>query len=258
MANIELFDTHVHLNSKRYGRDLEQVISRATKAGVTKMAVVGFDEPSNKKAIELAERYDFIYAVVGIHPSDAKSATAASWPLLQKQLQHEKVVALGECGLDYYHDTTFNDIQHEVFKKQLAIAKQRQLPLVIHMRDSIADTYQILQNDGANLCGVVHCYSGDVKMMHKFLELGFYIGLDGPLTFQNAQSVHEIAKAVPIDRLVLETDAPYLTPQPYRGKRNEPAYLTYIAKQVAELRNMTYEAVCEITTANALKLYKIE
>jgi len=240
-----------------YKNDLEDVIQRALEVGVTKMAVIGFDAPSNTLAINLAENYESIYAVVGIHPSDAKRATKNSWTVLRKQLKHPKVVALGECGLDYYHDTSFNDIQHEVFKKQLEIAKEMNLPIVVHMRDSVNDTYEILRDEGHGLSGVLHCYSGDVEMMHKFLTLGFYIGLNGPVTFKNAHSVHAVAKAVPIDRLVIETDAPYLTPAPYRGKRNEPAYISYVAEKIAELKGLTYEEVCRITTENGSKMYGI-
>jgi len=258
MAKIELFDTHVHLNSKMYEADLDEVIHRAVEAGVTRMAVIGFDEPSNARALELAEQYESIYAVVGIHPSDAKSATDDSWPLLRQQLTHPKVVALGECGFDYYHDTSFNDIQRDVFKKQLEIAKEMDMPIVVHMRDSTHDTYEMLNDEGRGLSGVVHCYSGDVLMMQKFLDLGFYIGLDGPVTFKNAHNVHEIAKVVPIDRLVIETDGPYLTPTPNRGKRNEPAYVSYVAEKIAELKGMTYEEVCRITTENGLKMYRLE
>ena len=252
-----LFDTHVHLNSTLYKKDLGEVIQRALIAGVTRMAVVGFDAPSNARAIELAEQYEFIYAVVGVHPSDARSATEAGWIKLREQLKHPKVVALGECGFDYYHDTSFNEIQREVFKKQLEIAKEMNLPIVVHMRDSVEDTYEMLSSEGRGLDGVLHCYSGDVAMMHKFLDLGFYIGLDGPVTFKNAHSVHAVAKAVPIDRLVIETDGPYLTPAPYRGKRNEPAYVTYVARKIAELKGMTYPEVCKITTENALAMYRM-
>ena len=252
-----LFDTHVHLNSKMYKKDLAEVIERALEVGVTKMAVVGFDAPSNLRAIQLAEENESIYAVVGVHPSDAKSATEASWTALREQLKHPKVVALGECGFDYYHDTSFNDIQREVFKRQLEIAKEVKIPIVVHMRDSVDDTYEMLRDEGKGLGGVLHCYSGDLKMMYKFLDLGFYIGLDGPVTFKNARGVHEIAKAVPLDRLVIETDAPYLTPAPYRGKRNEPAYLSYVAEKIADLRGMSYEEVCRITTENGLRMYKM-
>ena len=253
-----LFDTHVHLNSHLYKEDLEEVIQRGIEAGVTRLAVIGFDEPSNARAIQLSEAYECIYAVVGIHPSDARSATAASWPLLREQLKHPKVVALGECGFDYYHDTSFNDIQHQVFKKQLEIAKEMHMPIVVHMRDSVEDTYDMLHEHGTGLTGVIHCYSGDIHMMHQFLDLGFYIGLDGPVTFKNAHGVHEVAKAVPMDRLVIETDGPYLTPAPYRGKRNEPAYVSYVAKKIAELKGISYEEVCKMTTENGLKMYNLK
>lgn len=253
-----LFDTHVHLNSDKYKEDLDEVIERALDAGVNLMAVVGFDEASNARAIELAQQYEFIYAVVGVHPSDARSATEAGWVKLRNQLKHPKVVALGECGLDYYHDTSFNDIQYEVFKKQLEIAKETKMPIVVHMRDSVADTYEMLLRYGRGLSGVVHCYSGDVQMMHKFIGLGFYIGLDGPVTFKNAHAVHKVAKEVPINKLVIETDGPYLTPAPYRGKRNEPAYVRYVAEKIAELKGLSYEEVCKITTQNGLKMYNMK
>lgn len=253
-----LFDTHVHLNSKMYTEDLEKVIARALAAGVMRMAVIGFDASSNAHAIELTEQYDCIYAVVGIHPSDARSAMGAGWTVLRGQLEHPRVVALGECGFDYYHDTSFNDIQRAVFKKQLEIAKEMNMPIVVHMRDSIEDTYDMLCTEGRGLGGVIHCYSGDARMMHKFLDLGFYIGLGGPVTFKNAHSAHEVARAIPMDRLVIETDGPYLTPAPYRGRRNEPAYVSYVAKKIAELRGMGYEEVCKITTENGLKMYKMK
>jgi len=253
-----LFDTHVHLNSNLYQNDLQEVIERAIEAGVTQMAVIGFDLPSSQRAIELAEQYEFIYAVVGIHPSDAKTATEATWPQLVEMLKHPKVVALGEIGFDYYHDTSFNDIQRDVFIKQLAIAHEMDMPIVVHMRDSVQDTYEMLRDHAQGLTGVCHCYSGDAEMLPKFLDLGFYIGLDGPVTFKNAHSVHEVAKAVPLDRLVIETDGPYLTPAPYRGKRNEPAYVTYIAQAIAELKGVSYEEVCRITTENGLQLYRLD
>ena len=255
---VELFDTHVHLNSPMYKKDLDKVIKRALVAGVTKMTVIGFDASSNIRAIELANKYECIYAVVGIHPSDARNTTEKSWSVLREQLAHPKVVALGECGFDYYHDTSFNDIQYDVFKKQLKIAKELCKPIVVHMRDSVADTYEMLRDYGKGLSGVLHCYSGDVLMMDKFLDLGFYIGIDGPVTFKNAHNVHDVAKAVPIDRLVIETDGPYLTPAPYRGKRNEPAYLSYVAKKISELKELSYEEVCMITTENGLKMYKMK
>ena len=241
-----------------YKEDVHEVIARAIESKVTHMAVIGFDIPSSRRAIELAQQYDEIYAVVGIHPSDAKTATEETWPELKEMLLHPKVVALGEIGFDYYHDTSFNDIQRTVFMKQLEIAKEMDVPIVIHMRDSVQDTYEILRDYGQGLTGVCHCYSGDVLMLPKFLELGFYIGLDGPVTFKNAHNVHEVAQAVPLDRLVIETDGPYLTPTPYRGKRNEPAYVAYIAQSIADLKGVRYDEICSITMQNGLSLYRIK
>jgi TatD DNase family protein len=252
-----LFDTHVHLNSDRYKDDINQVINRALDRGVCKMLVVGYDAASNTRAIQLAEAHDAIYAAVGIHPSDARSASSQGWEVLRKQLAHPKVVALGECGLDYYHDTSFNDVQHAVFKYQLALAKALDMPVVVHVRESIDDTYAMLRKYGAGVGGVIHCYSGSACEMAQFLDLGFYIGLDGPVTFKNAHEVQEVAKKVPLDRLLLETDAPYLTPHPYRGKRNEPAHVVYVAEKIAELRGMSYKEVCRVTTENGLRLFKI-
>ena len=253
-----LFDTHVHLNSKLYAdAEIPEIISRANAAGVKKMAVIGFDLPSSQEAIALAEKYEGVYAVVGIHPSDAKSATESSWDEIRRMLYHPKVVALGEIGFDYYHDTSFVDIQKTVFERQLEIAKEMDVPIVVHMRDSIADVYETLKEKGQGLRGVVHCFSGDVAAMNRFLDLGFHIGLDGPVTFKNAKMVHEVAKAVPIERLVIETDGPYLAPSPHRGKRNEPAYVAYVAQKIAELKAMSYEDVCRITYENGKELYGI-
>ena len=253
-----LFDTHVHLNSHLYtDEEIPEIIERANEAGVMKMAVIGFDIPSSAHAIRLAENFEGVYAVVGIHPSDAKTATEESWQELEIMLKHPKVVALGEIGFDYYHDTTFNDIQRTVFERQLEIAQKLDMPIVVHMRDSVDDVYETLKDKASGLTGVVHCYSGDVKMMEKFLALGFYIGLDGPVTFKNAHSVHEVAKAVPLERLVIETDGPYLTPAPFRGKRNEPAYVSYVAEKIAEIKGLTFEEVCRVTTDNALELYRL-
>jgi len=252
-----LFDTHVHLNARQFNDDIDQVIGRALNKGVSRMLVVGYDASSNARAIQLAEAHDAIYVAVGIHPSDARSATDQGWEVLRQQLAHPKVVALGECGLDYYHDTSFNDVQHAVFKYQLELAKEVKLPVVVHVRDSIDDTYAMLSEHGVGIEGVIHCYSGSASQMAQFLDLGFYIGLDGPVTFKNAHEVQEVAQKVPLDRLLLETDAPYLTPHPYRGKRNEPAYVSYVAEKIAELRGLTFDEVCQATTENALRLFKI-
>ncbi len=254
-----LFDTHVHLNDVKYETDLEDVIARALDAGVSKMCVVGYDSRTNKLAIELAKTYDFIYAAVGWHPVDAKDMTEDDFELLKQQVMDEKVVAVGECGLDYYWDKSPRDIQEQVFVKQINLAREVKKPLSIHTRDSLADTLALLQKHHANeVGGIMHCYSGSAEMMHEFIKLNFKISLAGPVTFKNGRRPQEVATQIPLESLLIETDAPYLTPHPYRGKRNEPSYVKLIAEQIAQLKGLTYEEVASQTTKNACDLFKIK
>ncbi|HAX73967.1 MAG TPA: hydrolase TatD [Firmicutes bacterium] len=253
-----LFDTHVHLNDKKYDEDLQVVIDRALNGGVSKMLVVGCDDVTNKKAIELAESHDFIYASVGWHPTDAIYLTEDKWQEVVMQANHPKVVAIGECGLDYYWDTSPRDVQKEVFIKQIELAKAVNKPLVIHTRDSISDTYELLkENDGQLVGGVMHCFSGSAEMAKEFIKLNFKISLGGPVTFTNGRRPQEVAAAISLDSLLIETDAPYLTPHPHRGTRNEPMYVSLVAKKIAEIKGLSYEEVGEKTTQNACELFKI-
>lgn len=253
-----LFDTHVHLNAWQFKEDLNEVIERAVEAGVTRMTVVGFDEETIPPAIEIAETYDFIYAAVGWHPVDAIDFKDHHLDYLREYAQHEKVVALGEMGLDYYWDKSPKDVQEKVFRTQIQLAKEVNLPIIIHNREATDDVIRILQEEKAEeVGGIMHCYSGTVEQMQPCLEMNFYISLAGPVTFKNAKLPKKVAKEVPLDRLLVETDAPYLAPHPFRGKRNEPAYVTKVAEAIAELRNMDYETICEITTKNALAIYRI-
>ncbi len=254
-----LFDTHVHLNDLKYTEDLNEVIARAHEAGVSKMLVVGCDDVTNKKAIELAMTYDFIYAAVGWHPVDAIDLTEAQWQKLKTQATHEKVVAIGECGLDYYWDKSPKDIQQEIFVAQIELAKMLQKPLVIHTRDSISDTLELLkQHDAQAVGGVMHCYSGSAEMAADFIKLNFKISLGGPVTFKNGRRPQEVATKVDLKHLLVETDAPYLTPHPHRGTRNEPAYVKLVAEQIATLKGLSYEEVATQTTQNACELFKIK
>lgn len=253
-----LFDTHVHLNAWQFKEDLNEVIERAVEAGVTRMTVVGFDEETIPPAIEIAETYDFIYAAVGWHPVDAIDFKDHHLDYLREYAQHEKVVALGEMGLDYHWDKSPKDVQEKVFRAQIQLAKEVNLPIIIHNREATDDVIRILQEEKAEeVGGIMHCYSGTVEQMQPCLEMNFYISLAGPVTFKNAKLPKEVAKEVPLDRLLVETDAPYLAPHPFRGKRNEPAYVTKVAEAIAELRNMDYETICEITRKNALAIYRI-
>ena len=253
-----LFDTHVHLNDKKYEEDLVDVINRAQHDGVSKMLVVGYDARTNRVAIELAEKYDFIYVAVGWHPVDAIYLTDELFAELEEQVKHPRVVAIGECGLDYHWDTSPHDVQKEVFIRQIKLAQSIKKPLIIHTRESIADTLEILKEQDAKVVGgVMHCYSGSVETAYEFIKLNFKISLAGPVTFTNGRKPQSVAKDIPLEELLIETDAPYLTPHPHRGKRNEPAYVSLVAKKIAEIKELSYEEVCEQTMQNACELFKI-
>src|SRR5690625_150397 len=247
-----LFDTHVHLNARQFMEDREEVIRRATSNGVHYMTVVGFDEETIPLAIEIAESYETIYAAVGWHPVDAIDYNEEHLKWLEELSTHPKVVALGEMGLDYHWKTSPKEVQEKVFREQIRLAKRVQMPIIIHNREATSDIIRILQEEKAETVGgIMHCFSGTLSDVQPCLDMNFYISIAGPVTFKNAHELKEIAKIVPLDRLLIETDAPYLAPHPYRGKRNEPAYVSLVAKQIAELREMDYEQLCQVTTENA-------
>jgi len=253
-----LFDTHVHLNVDQFKEDQEAVIKRAQANGVEKMVVVGFDHETIKGAMALVEKYAFIYAAVGWHPVDAVDFTDEDLRWLEELSQHEKVVALGEMGLDYHWDKSPHDVQKEVFRKQIALAKKVNLPIIIHNREATKDVLKILQEENASeVGGILHCYSGDVDDIPQALELNFHISLGGPVTFKNAKAPKEVAKIVPSDRLLIETDCPFLAPHPHRGKRNEPAYVRLVAEAIADLRDVPVATVEAETTRNALRLFNL-
>ncbi|WP_214763086.1 MULTISPECIES: TatD family hydrolase [Exiguobacterium] len=253
-----LIDTHTHINAEQFNEDVEATIERARAAGVSPMLVVGFDNPTITRAIELAETYEDIYAIVGWHPVDAVDCTEADLARIETLLDHPKVMALGEIGLDYHWDKSPKDVQQRVFRQQIAIAKRTNMPIVIHNREATADVLDILEQEHAEeVGGVFHSYSMSVELLERCLRLNFYISLGGPVTFKNAKIPKAVAQHVPLDRLLVETDCPYLTPTPFRGKRNEPAYVTYVAEEIASLRDMSYDALAEATTANAKRLFRL-
>ncbi|KAB2328859.1 TatD family deoxyribonuclease [Cytobacillus depressus] len=252
------FDTHAHLNAEQYNDDLREVIDRALEEGVSRIVVVGFDRLTIEKAMELTEQYDFIYASVGWHPVDAIDMTDEDLRWIEELASHPKVVALGEMGLDYYWDKSPKEIQKEVFRKQIQLAKKVKLPIIIHNRDATADIVAILKEEGAaEVGGIMHCFSGSPETAKECVDMNFYISLGGPVTFKNAKKPKEVAEAIPLDRLLIETDCPYLAPHPYRGKRNEPSYVKLVAEQIAEIKGVSVEEVAEMTTANAKKLFGI-
>lgn len=253
-----LFDTHVHLNAEQFDEDLEEVLSRAREAGVEKMVVVGFDRPTINRAMELIGQYDFLYAAIGWHPVDAIDMNDEDLVWIEELSQHPKVVAIGEMGLDYHWDKSPKDVQKEVFRKQIQLAKKVKLPIVIHNREATQDIVDILREEGAEeVGGIMHCFSGSPEIAQECVEMNFYISLGGPVTFKNAKKPKDVAKEIPLEKLLIETDCPYLAPHPYRGKRNEPAYVKLVAEQIAELKEVSLEEVERITTENAIKLFNI-
>ncbi|WP_453992562.1 TatD family hydrolase [Bacillus nitroreducens] len=253
-----LIDTHAHLNAIQYQDDLEEVIERAQSEGVTTIVVVGFDRETITRAIELAEQYEFIYATVGWHPVDAIDMTDEDLKWIEELCSHPKVVALGEMGLDYYWDKSPKDIQKEVFRKQIALAKKVKLPIIIHNREATSDILEILQEENASeVGGVMHCFTGSIEVAKQCMDMNFYISFGGPVTFKNAKKPKEVAAEIPLDRLLIETDCPYLTPHPFRGKRNEPSYVKYIAEQIAELKGVSFEEIAQKTSDNAKRFFDI-
>ncbi|AVR01024.1 TatD family hydrolase [Oceanobacillus sp. M65] len=254
-----LFDTHVHLNARQFMEDREETIQRAFDAGVKYMVVVGFDSETIPLAIEIAEQYDTIYAAVGWHPVDAIDMTEDHLKWIEELSAHPKVVAIGEMGLDYHWDKSPKDIQKEVFRKQIQLAKKVQLPIIIHNREATEDIIEILQEEDAQAVGgIMHCYNDSVEYVQACLDMNFYISLGGPVTFKNAPLPKEVAVQVPGDRLLVETDAPFLAPHPNRGKRNEPAYVKLVAEEIADLRGVSLEELSKLTTQNAFSLFKLE
>lgn len=254
-----LFDTHTHLNIEQFQEDRDEVIQRALDAGVSQMVVVGFNEETIDGAMALAEAHDFIYAAVGWHPVDAVDATEADFRRIEALADHPKVVALGEMGLDYHWDKSPKDVQKHVFRKQIALAKRLRMPIIIHNREATDDVITVLkEEDAADVGGIMHCFGAGPEEAKQCLRMNFYISIGGPVTFKNATLPKEVAMDVPLDRLLVETDCPFLSPHPYRGKRNEPARVKLVAEQIADLRGMDPERLAEITSDNARRLFGID
>ncbi|ODA41566.1 TatD family hydrolase [Desulfosporosinus sp. BG] len=246
-----IWDTHAHLDDLSYAEDFPEVIKRIQSAGITRVTNVGFDLSSSERSVKLARDYDFIHAAIGIHPHNAEEATDETWARLLFLAKQPKVLAWGEIGLDYYRDLSPRSIQKEVFIHQIKLANEVGLPIVIHNRDAHQDVLEIVKANPPKYGGVFHCYSGSLEMANVLLNLGFYLSFAGPVTYKNARHAVEVAGHVPIDRILVETDSPYLTPEPRRGKRNEPTYVREVVKKIAEIRNLTFEDVASQTMRNA-------
>jgi len=260
MRHPTIIDTHAHLDDRKYARDLDAVLKRATESGVDRIVTIGTDLETSRAGVDLAAQHEEVFAAVGIHPHYAADADDAALDQIGLLVAARgKVVAIGEAGLDFYRDLSPRGRQKEVFRRQIEIAIDARLPFVLHNRDATRECLAILDEYRGNcLRGVAHCFGGDKNAARRFLDLGFYISFAGTVTFPNARKVKEVAQFVPVDRLVLETDCPYLAPQPVRGKRNEPAFVRYMLYEIAGLRGMTSEDLARATTTNAEELFGIK
>ena len=260
---MSLIDSHCHIDGPEYDADRAEVIARARDAGVTTMLNVGTGDPHGgafERAVELADKHSQIYAAIGVHPHDAKLFDDAAEERLLNLIRHSRrVIAWGEIGLDYHYDHSPRDTQREVFKRQLRLAREQNLPVVIHSREADDDTIAILAEEltGYQRAGVLHCFGGSLKMAQVAIDLGFFISFAGNLTFKKAEHLREVARQLPLDRLLIETDCPYLTPVPFRGKRNEPARVVETARCLAEIHGKESEEIELVTSENFLKLFQV-
>ena len=251
-----MIDSHVHLNHRDYRKDFDAVLARAQSAGIKGMVNIGFDIESSRETVALTERYPFILGAVGVHPHDARTYNEEVESELGRMLENPSVVAVGEIGLDYYRDLSPRDIQQDAFRKQLALARAHDMPVVIHCRDAAEDVLRILAEEGSHYSGIFHAFSGDVKMAREVLSLGFHIGVGGVVTFKNAR-LRDVVPEIPLKSIVLETDCPYLAPAPFRGKRNEPAFLTYVVEAIAKATDQPVEKIVEVTNNNFARAMKL-
>ena len=255
---IELIDSHCHLDMEAYEQDLYQVIEQAIEAGVSEIITIGINPTSSQMAVQLAEHYPSVYATVGIHPHDADRVNENDYKEIAGLAGHKKVVGYGEIGLDYAKLYSAKDTQQQVFIRQLSMAKEFGLPVIIHDRDAHQDTLRTLRQAGPFPAGgVMHCFSGDMALADQVLDLGFFISIPGIVTFKNAVSLQQVAREIPLQSMLIETDGPFLAPIPYRGKRNMPHLLSHTAEKIAQLRNTTLVEIAKQTTANAKALFKL-
>ncbi len=253
-----LVDTHAHLDMPQFERDLEEVLARGRERGIAEIITIGTDISSIKKAIALVEKYHFIWAAVGIHPHDAKTFNKSSYLMLKELASHEKVVAIGEVGLDFYRNLSPHEKQLYAFKSQINLARELGKPLIIHCRDAISEVWQVLKEEnGFSLGGVWHCFSGDVVLANACIKERFFISIGGIITFPKAEKLKALVKEISLEHTLLETDAPFLAPVPMRGKRNEPSFLYFIAEEVAKIKQKAVSEVAKKTTENARYLFKI-
>lgn len=257
MSYSQLYDTHAHLDDEMFDADREAVIEKIRNSGVAYLNNIAADMQSSRASIELAEKYDFIYATVGVHPSDTGSMTAADIDELRRLARHKKVVAIGEIGLDYHYEDTERETQKKWLREQLRLAREVGLPVVIHDRESKGECLEILKEEGITN-GVVHCFSGSAETAEELLKMGFHISFTGVVTFKNAKRAIRALEVIPTERLFIETDCPYMAPEPFRGTRNDSSLVYRVAEKIAEVKGMSAEEVIRITTENAKRFFGIE
>ena len=256
-ASFRLIDTHAHLDASDYRDDRAAVIARAFSSSIG-VITVGVDRHSSETACYLARRHHLVWAAIGVHPHDAKTLDQTLLSDLGKLAQNKQVVAIGEIGLDYYRDLSPRNVQRRAFREQIALAQRCDLPIIVHNRDSTDDLLAILTELSASHCGVIHSFLGSATLADAFLSLGFHLGIGGPITFAKNELLKEAVRHIPLTRILLETDCPYLTPVPHRGKRNEPAYVQYVAETVAEVKGVSLEQVQQATSDNARRLFQLQ
>ena len=258
---MKFFDSHAHLDDDKFKEDREEIIEKIYKDGIEKFVSAGYSLEGSKKAIELSKKYEFIYATCGISPNDISQTEEELWKMLEeiKHLakQNKKVVAIGEIGLDYYWNTENKELQKKAFIEQIKIANELELPIVIHTREAVMDTLEILKQNEVYKKGVFHCCPLNRELIKEGLKLGFYISFAGPVTFKNSKNANEVIGMVPADKILIETDSPYLSPEPLRGRRNDPRNVKFIARKVADVKELTLEEVANITYQNAKKIFNI-
>jgi len=256
---MNIFDTHTHLNVDNFAGKEAEEIAFARELGVTKMNIVGFDAETIEKSLVLSHQYDELYSTIGWHPTEAGSYTQEVEGMLISHLHNPKVIALGEIGLDYHWMTAPKEVQERVFRRQIQLSKDLDLPFVVHTRDALDDTYEIIKSEGVGpRGGIMHSYSGSLEMAERFIQLGMMISFSGVVTFKKAVDVQEAAQNLPLDKILVETDAPYLAPVPKRGRENRTAYTRYVVDKIAELRGLTVEEVAQATYENALRIFNLK
>ena len=263
---MELFDSHCHLDDERFDEDREEIIEKIKESGVTKLVSAGYSIEGSRKGVELSKKYEFIYTTCGLSPNDIPQTEEELWKdiekikkIVEENLKYKKIVAIGEIGLDYYweKDNEKRKLQKEAFVKQIELANDFNLPIVIHTRDAVMDTIEILKKNNVNKKGVFHCCPLNRELVKEALKLDFYISFAGPVTFKNSKNANEIIQMVPNDKILIETDSPYLSPEPLRGKRNDPRNVKYIAQKIAEVKGLSIDEVAEFTNQNTKKFFLI-